>query len=54
VLAKNLWENGVELVLLTRLDIEANDIEFKDVSDRNKYIHDIVDLAYATREKYLE
>jgi hypothetical protein len=53
-LAKNLWNKGVELVLLTRLDIEANDIEFEGVPDQYKYIHNFVDLAYATREKYLK
>ena len=53
-LAKNLWDKGIEIILLTRLDIESNEIAFEGVDDRYKYIHDFVDLAHATHEKYLK
>jgi hypothetical protein len=53
-LAKGLWNKGYEIIMLTRLDIESNEIAFEGVDDEHKYIHDFVDLAYATRQKYLQ
>ena len=51
--AQKFWNKGYEIVLLTRLDIEADEMSLEGVDARYKHIHDFVDLAHATRQKHL-
>jgi hypothetical protein len=52
--ARNIWDKGFEIIMLTHLDIESNEIIFEGVDDQHKYIHNFVDLAHATYQKYMQ